>query len=159
MSNDGLNIVKYENAVLYFLHYCNNKYLGMTKLYKLLYYLDFISFRDHGKSVTGDIYRRLPYGPVGIQVEAILEELGRKNSIDSSKISSEYDKVIFNVKDGVDLMVFTEKERMLLKNISNHFLHYTTAKIVNQSHAEAPWLYTDPFQKIDYKFSADIDII
>ena len=53
-TSDGLQQTKYENAILYFVQRCNTHYLGATKLNKLLYYLDFLHYRDEGAIVTGD---------------------------------------------------------------------------------------------------------
>ena len=44
---------KFKNAILYFVRYCNTKDLGATKLNKLMYYLDFLHYRDFKVSVTG----------------------------------------------------------------------------------------------------------
>ena len=55
---------KYINALLYFIAHCGNEKLGITKLNKLFYYLDFISYRDRKESVTGEIYKHLPMGPI-----------------------------------------------------------------------------------------------
>jgi hypothetical protein len=40
---------KLVNAIIYFCH--NTKYCGKTKLMKLLYFLDFIHFKQTAKSV------------------------------------------------------------------------------------------------------------
>ena len=42
----------------------NTKSCGLVKLFKLLYYLDMLHFREVGRPVTGAQYRALPYGPV-----------------------------------------------------------------------------------------------
>lgn len=53
---------KIANIILYFLKHTRNP--GKTKLFKLLYFLDFMHFKKHGKSVTGYDYIVMPYGPV-----------------------------------------------------------------------------------------------
>ena len=42
----------------------NVKYAGKVKLFKLLYYLDLMTFRRTGKTVTGQRYEAWPKGPV-----------------------------------------------------------------------------------------------
>ena len=56
-----MNKLKYKNAVLYFIKHCNgnNQPLDYEKLSQLLYYLDFINYRDRKKSITGDFYIHL----------------------------------------------------------------------------------------------------
>ena len=82
-----LNTIKYENAILFFIKYCNNNYLGATKLNKLLYYLDFISVRDTGKPVTGDQYVNKQFGPVPENVDEVLTQMRANNLIDVQKVA------------------------------------------------------------------------
>jgi uncharacterized phage-associated protein len=53
---------KLINSIIYFLK--NTKNCGKTKLFKLLYYLDFMHFRETGRSVTGLDYYAWDFGPV-----------------------------------------------------------------------------------------------
>lgn len=53
---------KLLEAVKYFA--ANTKYCGLTKLFKLLFYLDFDHFRETGRSVTGLNYQAWQMGPV-----------------------------------------------------------------------------------------------
>lgn len=64
-----LNKEKYTNALLYFITECGNEKLGIMKLNKLFYYLDFISYRDRKASVTGETYVHLPKGPLASSLE------------------------------------------------------------------------------------------
>jgi uncharacterized phage-associated protein len=42
----------------------NTKHCGLVKLFKLLYYADMLHFKETGRSITGGVYKALPYGPV-----------------------------------------------------------------------------------------------
>ena len=48
---------------------------GKTKLNKILFYVDFVAHRDLGQSITGQEYRKLPFGPVASGVEPALTRL------------------------------------------------------------------------------------
>lgn len=157
----NLNEEKYKNAILYFLKYCNNQHLGATKLNKLLYYLDFISYRDRKISVTGDKYIHKQYGPIPETVDLILKDLKEEGSINIERISSEDGKNFFKhdlIKDP-NLSIFDGDgyEKGLLKNICDKFSLWSTDKIVDQTHLEAPWFYSNPYDEIDYNYSKDID--
>lgn len=150
----------YKNAILYFVKYCNNQYLHATKLNKLLYYLDFISFRDHKKPVTGDIYIHQGYGPVPSRVDDILTELKSEGAIDADAISYKDGELIqFELKDADKLneSVFSEEQKKLLKQICDEFGNWPTEKIVAQTHLEAPWFYSKPYEIVDYAYARDID--
>ena len=153
-----LNKIKYKNSILYFIKYCNNKYLGATKLNKLLYYLDFINYRDSNASVTGDFYIHNHYGPTPSEVTVVISEMLEKGDIEVKKDPFENShSTSFNVKKDVDEKVFDEKEQELLKNICKEFSDWSTDKIVEQTHLESPWFYSKPFERVDYKYSSDIE--
>lgn len=150
----------YKNAVLYFIKYCNNKYLGATKLNKLLYYLDFISYRDQGKSFTGDAYIHDQYGPVPASIGEVLTTLKSDGAIDASAVSyKDGEKIQFEIKDVAqfDEKVFSKEQKELLKSISDEFGSWPTEKIVAQTHLEAPWFYSKPYEVVDYEYARDID--
>jgi len=154
----SLNKSKYKNAVLYFIKYCNNQYLGDTKLNKLFYYLDFINYRDRKESVTGDFYIHNHYGPTPDNLNNILSEMVEDKEIEIKKDPFEDSHTTsFIVKKDPKEDVFSGKEMKLLKSVCKEFLDWSTNKIVEQTHLEAPWFYSKPFEKVDYGYSSDID--
>ncbi len=155
-----LNERLYKNAVLYFIKYCNNNYLGKTKLNKLLYYLDFISYRDTQKTVSGDTYIHQEYGPVPSHMDEILTELKAEGTINTQAVPLKNGEMIkFEIKNSKVLNegVFSEGQKKLLKNICDEFASWSTDKIVTQTHLEAPWFFSRPFEKVDYSYAKDID--
>ncbi len=155
-----LNERAYKNAVLYFIKYCNNQYLHATKLNKLLYYLDFIHFRDHKNPVTGDTYTHKEYGPVPSRVDEILAMLKNEKAIDTETVGYKDRELIrFELKDPkkLDESVFSSGQKNLLKQICDEFGNWSTEKIVAQTHLEAPWFYSKPYEIVDYAYARDID--
>jgi hypothetical protein len=50
--------------ILYISDQCiNDRFFGATKLNKILYFADFLSFKFTGKPITGVMYQKLPQGP------------------------------------------------------------------------------------------------
>ncbi|MFA6534179.1 MAG: Panacea domain-containing protein [Patescibacteria group bacterium] len=150
----------YNNAVLYFIKYCNNQYLHATKLNKLLYYLDFIYFRDHKKTVTGDVYIHQGYGPVPSRIDEILSKLKTEGAIDTKSVNyMDGEMISFEIKDvkNFDESVFSVNQKKLLKQICDEFGNWPTEKIVAQTHLEAPWFYSKPYEVVDYAYARDID--
>lgn len=150
----------YNNAVLYFIKYCNNQYLHATKLNKLLYYLDFIYFRDHKETVTGDIYIHQGYGPVPSRIDEILSKLKTEGVIDTNTVDYKDGEMIsFEIKDSkrLDESAFSSNQKKLLKQICDEFGNWPTEKIVAQTHLEAPWFYSKPYEIVDYAYARDID--
>ncbi len=154
-----LNREKYTNAILYYLHHCNSATLGATKLNKLMYYLDFISYRDRAKSVTGDSYVHLQYGPVPSDLEdKILPDMKADHLLVIEKVKYK-DGFVSNFIPRVscDVDVFDAYEKDLLIKICNEFKTMKTDDIVAQTHAEAPWYYSEMYDKIDFENANDIE--
>lgn len=150
----------YKNAVLFFIKYCNNQYLHATKLNKLLYYLDFVYFRDHKKPVTGDVYIHQSYGPVPSRIDEILATLKKEGIINTETVGYKDGELIhFELKNPkkFDESVFSTGQRKLLKQICDEFGSWSTEKIVAQTHLEAPWFYSKPYEIVDYAYARDID--
>jgi uncharacterized phage-associated protein len=157
-----LNESEYKNALLFFIKYCNNRYLHATKLNKLLYYLDFISFRDHKKSITGDIYIHEKYGPVPANIDVMLATLKRDGAIDTETATykdGEFTSFVIKDESQFDESVFSATQLKLLKDICNEFTSWPTEKIVAQTHLEAPWFYSKPWDIVDFKYAHDIEVL
>ena len=160
MGEITLNAKKYENAILYFVQHCNNQYLGATKLNKLLYYLDFLNYRDRGESVTGDEYYHMQYGPIPSSMETVMSALCESKKLEvAGEPFGKTARKIYKVKEKPDTAVFSEEEQQLLTNICKEFKDYDTDKIIAQTHLEAPWFYSRPYQKIDYDYAHSIEIL
>ena len=161
----SLNKKKYHNAILYFVQNCNNNKLGATKLNKLVYYLDFVNYRDNNKSVTGDEYINKQYGPVPLKMDDVLYDLKEQKHLEIiedpffSADGKERNKVAYKSEAKIDMSVFNENEVNLLAKVCDTFKDYTTNKIVAQTHLEGPWFYSKPYDKISYDYANTIDII
>lgn len=158
MPNPQINQDKYDNAVLYFVKYCNNCYLGATKLNKLLYYLDFISYRDTKNQVTGDVYIHKQYGPVPSKVDEILTKLHTEKKIEIKILPyKDGETYEYQALQAPDTNIFSKFEIELMDKICQEFSMWPTDKIVNQTHLEAPWFYSTPYQVVDFDYANDIE--
>ena len=156
----SLNKEKYTNALLYFITECGNEKLGIMKLNKLFYYLDFISYRDRKTSVTGESYLHLPKGPFASSLESkIITSAQKANLIERKEDESEkYGKRNrFQALKMVDLTLFDTYEKNLLKYLCSTFKEWSTDKMVAQTHSEAPWVFSSPSKPLDYKDADDIE--
>lgn len=151
---------KYKNALLYFISRCGNEKLGKTKLNKLFYYLDFISYRDRKKSITGEKYVHLPMGPFAQKLEKVIKEAEKEKLIKPSN----HESAMFGTRSRYeanvpfDISVFDEYEQKLLKYLCNHFKEWSTEQMIAQTHSEAPWVFSRPSDILNYKDADDIEL-
>jgi uncharacterized phage-associated protein len=161
---------KLLEAVKYFA--AHTKYCGITKLFKLLYFLDFDHFRETGRSVTGLQYQAWPMGPVPadlyqevngrpgqdmaahikidgpseISVETNRQTTGALNTFgESSGRETTNVRVPAKIKaiKPFKAKVFTKRELRLMEMIAFVYNELTAAQISEASHLKGqPWHVT-----------------
>lgn len=177
-----MDISRAQQAALYFASNVPDLYL--VKLMKLFYYLDFISVRETGKSVTGDVYFHLPYGPIPSFIKDNIDSLDSKVKEEETKIlnpnqantppwlqiSSVFDGILVlntrgkgKIAGPVDGKVFdgdklSEYEKVLLTDIVKDLGRKTVQEIMTMTHAEPPYAQTSPSQVIPYDLAFQLDV-
>lgn len=148
---------KLINAIIYFCQ--NTKYCGKTKLMKLLYFFDFMHFKQTGKSVTGLDYYAWDMGPVP---KDLYEELECMNSDLAKAISimpqDKFQKICARQK--INDNYFTPRQKKLLSVISEIFRDSKAEQMVESTHLKNhPWDKTIKQKgrlcKIDYMLAID----
>jgi uncharacterized phage-associated protein len=128
-------------AIVFFAQ--NTRKLGKTKLFKLLYFLDFEHFKLRGRSVTGSEYFAWPRGPVP---KALFEEFENPGEdllhcVQFSKIATQrggMNKVTSKTK--FDSRVFSRRELAIMKSLAERYLDSTADEMIEQTHLEnRPW--------------------
>jgi len=155
-------------ATSYFAENTNELYV--TKLLKLFYYLDFISFKLRGASVTNDIYLKMPYGPVPSAIKNSIDLLSAENVL-GEDIKSQLSPYVRLEKDtnGNGARVISREKKYnlrklstfeldLVKSIAETFKNTRSKKLSDQTHREKPWLSTSDFSVIDYGFAESLDV-
>lgn len=132
----AMSISKLKNTILFFV----NKYKGVyvTQMNKLLFYLDFLSYKERGCGFTGLSFKAIQYGPVPLRWDRVygfmddMEQVAieSKNGNSGSKIVSEID---------YDKACFDESEQELLNKVYETFKDDTPSSISEKSHNEDAW--------------------
>jgi uncharacterized phage-associated protein len=138
---------KLINAIIYFVK--NTKNCRKMKLFKLLYFLDFIHFKQYGTTVTGLEYFAWPKGPVPLKLYNDFSNEDKKQVFkDYFKIYKETDeedpekysfKIVLNNKN-LDMSVFTPREKKILDDVAFIFKDSTASEMSEISHLKnEPW--------------------
>lgn len=146
-------------AVLYF---CRNG-ISRTKLNKLLFYADFLHFKEFGVSITGARYAHLPFGPCLDEYQHILAMLieGRKAlGVEEIKSSGREGEMIELLKSQVapDLGVFSPSEMQVIGAVAHQLEDLSAEKLSRKSHDENAWKKTTDGQLISFEYAADLGL-
>lgn len=152
---------RYAAVVVWF---CRNLKTAVTqtKLYKLLFYSDFLAFKGMSVSLTGAAYRRLQYGPVPadygnlrdrleyddyVTIEEVVYQNGRTG--EEYHLGAKADKVFYK---------FREEELAVLKRVADVFRNETPSETSARSHRESAWLRTPEKELISYEEAANLSL-
>ena len=157
---------KILNALLYFAK--NVKYPSKVKIFKLLYFLDFIHYKETGQSVTNLDYFAWDYGPVPTDLFKELKSREVPEDFKSHLSIVPYDRdsqkrgFDFRAKRSPDLKVFSPREERIMEELVFMFKDVTPTQISEISHLKnLPWDKTlktkGKYAKIDYQLAIDQD--
>ena len=129
-----------------------------TKMNKLLFYADFLMFKQSCFSISGMRYKAIDMGPVPINFQSIFEYLANKDEIDifTTEFPQGYIGEQFKAKNDRPFRVelFSENELNVLEKVANLFKPTSTNQIIEISHLEEAWKKNEKNKNvISYKYA------
>ncbi len=125
-------------------------FLTKTKLAKLLWYVDFLYFKNYGQSITGITYLHLPYGAYPKGFEEILSDKDIEIVYLYSNNSEDFILHIVSCKKTLNLL---EQENQIIEQVMNKFAKYNTKELVEYMHKEEAYKSTNAGEIISYEFA------
>lgn len=140
---------KLKNIMLYFIEKCHTVF--NTKMNKLLFYTDFLSYKKYGHGMSGLAYKAIQFGPVPIRWDRVY-----------SLIDDIYSEIVVLPSGSCgtklcatlspDYNSFSTEELDILELVLNKFKDMSATEISEVSHKEEAWMkYYNKNQMIDYK--------
>jgi uncharacterized phage-associated protein len=133
---------KLLNAIAFFVK--NTKACGKTKLYKLLYFLDFQHFTETGRSVTGLDYYAWPMGPVprALHDELLMpaKDFAAQFSIENVTLRSGGEMLKLEPLKSFNPEHFSKRERRIMDELAREFFDKKADDMIEATHVEnLPW--------------------
>lgn len=114
-----------------------------TKMNKLLFYADFLMFKQSCFSISGVRYKAIDMGPVPNNFQSIFEYLANNNEIDiyTTEFPIGYTGEQFKARRdrNFNAELFTENELETLERVATVFKETSTNDIIELSHLEEAW--------------------
>ncbi len=155
------DLEKLKNMILYLVKRLDG--VLKVKLNKLLWYCDFLYFKESSVSITGAQYVRIKLGQVPDHYELIFANMIHEGLIDKNEIP-------FQTKDGTqqgeefttlvepDKSLFTEKEIQVMDSIADTFREDTSTSIMDKSHQETAYLKCEDGDIISYEYAKELSL-
>ena len=144
---------KLANLILYLAGHPKVSGLGLTKLYKLVFFSDVTHLRSHGCLITGSEYIKYPFGPVPSRGEKILKQLAKTEKVEvkSTSLNEPRDIRRFDVRRLAepDMTCFSSDELATIDAVVAKLGALSAKDLSDLSHAEPAWTYAEMMHKLD----------
>jgi len=140
---------KLESLIL---HFANNipVHLGVKKLAKLMYFVDFTTYELKEKSVTKESYKKYRYGPMPVRFYTILEEMEKKGLLKYQKQKIEYFPASIKPLKKANYSVFDKQEIEVIELVTQRFKNSNAKEIEDVAQNEPPYKMVEFDEEIPY---------
>lgn len=123
--------------------------LGLTKLYKLVYFADARHLRDHGESITGSEFIKYQHGPVPSRGERAVKQLRKAAALHTEPEEFPgYSMTSITALKRPDLRRFSEDECATFDLVCKQLGSKTAMQLSSLSHDEPAWIAATTLQKL-----------
>lgn len=136
-----------------------------TKLNKLLFYADFLNYKQYGYALSGVRYRAINMGPVPNNFNSIYDYLANNNLVDIYMTEFEDghngDQFKPNSARKFNPELLSQSEIEILNIVSERFKNTSVKEIIDISHNEDAWKanFNNGKKLIDYHYGFDLKAI
>lgn len=130
-----LSLERLKNVMLFVTGYFGEVFF--TKMNKILFYIDFVKYRETGSSLTGLSYRAIDFGPVPERWEKVYSEFD--DIVQEPRIAGDFEGCVLTSKSKCDKSVFSENELAIMQMVCVRFSSCTAYEMTRLSHEEPAW--------------------
>ncbi|WP_299052149.1 Panacea domain-containing protein [uncultured Nocardioides sp.] len=124
---------------------------GKTKLNKILFYIDFLAYKNFGEPLTGATYQRRPKGPVPKEIAAARSALfASGEAMPVTRNYMGYPQERLFAKRPADTSLFDEQEMQVIDAVIEALWDKNATSSSNLSHMEPGWRLASEREDIPY---------
>ena len=124
-----------KNLLLYILEKMGDTF--QTKMNKVLFYIDFLSYRERGMAISGLAYNSIDFGPVPQRWDRVYSAFDEV--VPQPKLVYEQESVELTASAEADMSSFTEQELEVIDAVCTKMKTLSAHDISELSHSEPAW--------------------
>lgn len=144
---------KFKNVFLYILQKIGAKpNVGLTVLYKLLYFIDFDYYEKYEEQLMGLTYIKNHHGPTPKEFIKVIEEMKKNNEVE--EITSRYfqfEQRKYLPLKTPDLSKLNGREVEVINTVLAKLSDMSATELSNYSHGDVPWITHNDGEEISYE--------
>lgn len=147
------NKEKFKQVLLYVLNKIGGKpHIGMTVLYKLLYFIDFDYYEKYETQLMGAVYTHNHYGPTPVAFSAIVKEMEREDALETVETNYfQHEQKKYLPHRAPDLSLLSGQEIAHIDATLARLGNKNANELTALSHRDTPWLATKEGERIPYE--------
>lgn len=146
-------IEKFKQVLLYILGKTAGKpNIGMTALYKLLYFIDFDYYEKYDEQLMGLRYMKNHHGPTPRMFPAVVREMEKQGDLEEVKSSYfAYDQRKFLPRKSADLSSLSGRELEMIDDVLARYSEKNATELSNLTHEDTPWKVAKTGEDLEYE--------
>jgi len=147
------NLKKFREVLLYILGKVGSKSnVGMTVLYKLLYFIDFDYYERFEEQLVGATYIKNHFGPTPVEFKKIVELMESKGELETVKSKYfQHEQTKYLPRRESDISVLNAQEIKHIDEVLARLSDKNAKELSDYSHLDIPWLGTKDGEVIKYE--------
>lgn len=147
------NLKKFKEVLLYVLEKVGGKSnVGMTVIYKLLYFIDFDYYEKFEEQLIGATYIKNHFGPTPVEFKKIVESMEAKGELE--KVKSKYflhEQTKYLPRREPDISVLNAKEIKHIDEVLARLSDKSATELSAYSHKDVPWITAEDGRPLSYE--------
>lgn len=144
---------KFREVLLYILSKTAGKHnVGITVLYKLLYFIDFDYYEKYGEQLMGLRYIKNHYGPTPKKFTALVEKMKEKGDLEevhTNFFSRDMRKLLPHKE--ANLSRLTGRELEMIDDVLARYSDKTAKELSELTHEDTPWVVAEEGKNLEYE--------
>jgi transcriptional regulator with XRE-family HTH domain len=147
------NLKKFKEVLLYILEKVGSKSnVGMTVLYKLLYFIDFDYYEKFEEQLVGATYIKNHFGPTPVEFRKIVELMEEKGEIETVKSKYfQHEQTKYLPRRESDISVLSAQEIKHIDEVLSRLSDKTATELSEYSHKDVPWITAEDGRPLSYE--------
>lgn len=146
---------KFKHVLLYILKKVGGKpNVGMTVIYKLLYFIDFDYYEKYEEQLMGLAYIKNHHGPTPILFKRLVEQMIKNNEAEMIKSKFYHfpqTKFLINPAIEPNLTILNGQEKEHIDWELQRLSDLTATELSLLSHKDVPWISAETGNQLDYE--------
>ncbi len=147
------NLKKFKEVLLYVLEKVGSKSnVGMTVIYKLLYFIDFDYYEKFEEQLVGATYIKNHFGPTPVEFKKIVELMESKGELET--VRSKYfrhEQTKYLPRREPDISVLSAKEIKHIDEVLFRLSDKSATELSEYSHRDVPWITAEEGRPLSYE--------